>query len=83
MSPHEEQSQRERRTIRRANGCVGVIVGAFVGLWVGLGLGSGARLAVLFPGDTVVLAIVICSYGGYRFGEPFIDRAVELWKSLR
>jgi hypothetical protein len=38
---------------------------------------------VLFPGDTVVLAIVICGYGGYRFGEPFIDRVVELWKSLR
>lgn len=83
MTTHDEQSQRERRTIRRANGCVGVIVGAFVGLWVGLGLGWGAPLAVLFPGDTVILAIVICGYGGYRFGEPFIDRVVELWKSFR
>ena len=50
---------------------------------MGMRLGWGVKLGFLSPGDTIVLGVLICCYGGYQFGEPFIGRVVEIWKSLR
>jgi hypothetical protein len=52
-------------------------------MWCGIGLLIYGPHIMFFPGDTVVAGMLICGYGGFRFGEPFIDRVIEVWKSLR
>ena len=80
------RSRRElesNRVARQAHPILGAIFGALIGASLGLGTCLWViPVTLLFPGDTMLLGAVACGYGGYRYGDPFIEWLGENWWRL-
>jgi hypothetical protein len=56
------------------NTVLGVIFGVLIGGSIGLGICIWViPVTLLFAGDTILAGAVVCGFGGYLYGEPFID----------